>query len=314
MAKMGTLGWIVIALIALAVVSPGMLSSLNLGAATGTGNAVVPSTGTSTVSATYRNTDNSTLYYLAATVVYAQDGRQITSETLTGGLTKSVSTGKSLNFGQSYDAYVLSSSVTNSKKFTFVADSPTKALDLEGTAASQAEFQLLTTSLGNLTVGDGTAGSFGQDETALTTTTLGAGETTTRIIRYRAKTSNAQFGSEDTALPAYVCAYFPLSKFNLGDVVVDRSDWTPVSMPKYCADNGYLKAWQIPAVRSASGEQDVKTTIKAYADPGAGNDVKFMFVDSAYYTSASGQIVAGSIDDAGSDVGSTNRYVTVDMS
>jgi hypothetical protein len=59
--------------------------------------------------------------------------------------------------------------------------------------------------------------------------------------------------------------------------------------------------------------QEVVITVKAYADTGD-NNAKFLWVDSAYTTTGSGMIVANTVDSAGSEVGSTDRYVTLNLS
>jgi hypothetical protein len=246
---------------------------------------------------------------MAPTIVYSQDGVNMGSEADTAGSTKTYSTGVALQCGQTYTPYVLSGSTVLSAKFApVVATSGTSMHDYVGQATSDVTFQAYAyPTLTNETNGAG----YTQDFITNNAVDLNAGSSTALKVVYKANSASAQFGSNDPAIPPYVCADFLLTKIYKSDVTVNRADWVETDLPEYCANNGYEKAWKIPVVKQDA--QEVVITVKAYADTGD-NNAKFLWVDSAYTTTGSGMIVANTVDSAGSEVGSTDRYVTLNLS
>ena len=131
------------------------------------------------------------------------------------------------------------------------------------------------------------------------------------VIEASLSSSSAQFGS-DLAKP-YVCADFDLSYYDktgvrlVGGGAVEVSD-----LPKYCANNGYEKAWQINAIKATT---DFDLYVEhPLQDPGTSQDIKLLFVDQHAYEDTNGKIKVGTADDLSNDVGETNRYITISIS
>ena len=287
--------------------------------AVSTGNSIsCPDDGTTDLNVRAKNPLNSSLDWVGATVYYADaNGLVLGSAALNSdGTFKTVST--STSCGGTYNLYVLSNSnyVSESVKDvklegarTVIYDGKTaEGVDMSIPKSTDVEFEVFDSSYNNETSG------WVQDATTNVAHTLGAGDSDTVILKYRAKDSAAQFGSDE--LPVYVCADFDLAKFSkTNGVTVSGADWTVAStLPKYCAENGYEKAWIIKPVKSSDGEQTATINIRAdLGDPGASDDIKLMFVDSAYYQGSDGTVKSGTSDDSANDVGATNRYITINV-
>ena len=166
--------------------------------------------------------------------------------------------------------------------------------------------------------GDNQTSGYVQDTTTTTAESLSSGGVLVYKILYQAKTSASQFGSDDPSAPTYICIDANPAKFSKSNgITLSGSgifEKISTNLPKYCSDNGYESAYRISPVKSTDGTREMYVTIRAdLGDPGASDDVKLMFVDSHAYLSSTGLVKVGTADDSASDIGETNRYITINL-
>jgi hypothetical protein len=185
-----------------------------------------------------------------------------------------------------------------------------KYVDFDVAPFSEVEFRVFDSSWQSLTDG------FVQDVATNTPIALGAGSSADVRIQYRAKSPNAQFGSDE--LKSYICADFNLAKYSKdqgvtisGSGVIGLAD----TLPKYCAENGYEKAWVISPVKSTEATKEIMVSIKAdLGDPTSTDPIKLIWVDEHYFIGNDGRLKSGTSNDASNDVGGVNRYITISVS
>lgn len=283
-----------------------------------------PSTMQTTVKSTIQNPLAGTLSYVRGnlTFVDAADGSvKSTSDYTVGGASKSYSTGIALTCGKSYIVYTdtgtNASASTNHfapcSKSLGVIQGDTVYNDMSCPNATEVHFRVFDSAYGNETNTEVDSG-WTSERASTTSNTMGTGSTLTMIVRYRVNTSvssGATFGSDE--LSTYVCADFELTVFSkTSGITVDRTDWVDTDLPKWCANAGYDKAWKIPTPKSTHGERDVKISFKADLGNPA-SDPRFYFVDEAYYIGNDGKIHYSSCNDAGTDLGQTNRFIDINL-
>ena len=261
-----------------------------------------------TVKARARNPLNASLQYVAAPVQYIDATRntKLAGETLTASTTGTYSTGVSLTCGKSYKVMVVNSdSYVSVSKSIGPIKGDTYYVDLDVPQSTYVEFAVYDSSWNNLT--NGWVG-----DASTSTQTFGSGTTASYYLKVRAHDSAAQFGSDELGI--WICADFNTAKFSKTNGVT-ISGLTPSStIPEYCAANGYDKAWKITPIKSTEGERVYTINLRAdLGDPGSSDDVKFLFVDEAYYTKLDGTIGSGTADDSLTAVGETDKYITFDI-
>jgi hypothetical protein len=325
--------WVVIAIIALYFINPGMFPfsaggsgpttkvcadgtvvAISATCPTETPQVTCPSTMQTTIKTAIQNPLSGTLSYEVAnlTLVDASDGTvKSTSDFTTRGSTKSYSTGVALTCGKSYKMYTTPGTNASVKYFASCSkdvgkiEGDTAYVDFACANSTQPEFQVYWSNWSQAS-----AAGWAKDGYSAGADAVAQNGQITYTLRYRANSTlagSSQFGNDE--LSTYVCADFDLSKFSKSSgVTTDRTDWVEVDLPKYCSNNGFDKAWKIPAIKSTQSERDAKVAIKAdLGDPAT--NVTLVFVDEAYYVGADGKIKSGTVDDSGTDLGQTNRYI-----
>ena len=277
-----------------------------------------PSTMQTTVKSAAKNPLAGSLTYTLTNLTFVEaDSGEVksTSDFTVAGSTKSYSTGVALTCGKHYKVYTNpGTNASAQKNFTSCSkdlgtlSSDTLYSDFDCAAASTVEFQAY---FNNWSL----ALDWTEDGLTTNANPMIQGTILTSIIRYRVNTTvntDSQFGSNE--LSTYICADFPLTAFAKTDINPDRTDWVEeLSLPTFCSNNGYDKAWKIPAVKTTHGERDVKITMKAsLGDPTT--DIHLYSVDEAYFVGSDGKIKYGTVNDAGTDVGQPNRDIAINLS
>lgn len=261
-----------------------------------------------TVKARAKNPLNASLHYVPAPIEYVDLDRntRVGGETLTESTTGTYSTGVSLTCGKEYKVMVVNdASYVAVSKSTGVLSGDTVYVDLDVPQSSEVEFAVYDSGWDNITT------PWVQDTTT-SAQTFGSGTVNSYYLKVRAKSSSAQFGSDELAV--WICADFNTAKFSKSNGVTISGLIASPTLPDYCSANGYDKAWKISAIKSAEGERVYTVTLRAdLGDPSSSDDVKFLFVDEHYYTKLDGTKTFGTADDSLADVGETNRYVTFDI-
>jgi len=248
--------------------------------------------------------------YIAPAVTYALAGSGKAVATITPNTDGTFATSANvLNCGEKYKLYILNSaSVVSASSPEFAADEAIERIEMTVANSSAVEFAVFSSAYANQTVG------FRTDGVGNITDSLAANGVLTKIVRYRAATGTAQFGSDE--LNTFICADFSLARFSITNgVSVDRSDWVVTTLPKRCSSAGHDKAWRIPAVKATEGERDVKITLRAdLGDPvSTDSNPRFLAVDEATYRAQDGTVKIGTEDDTATDIGETNVFIELSL-
>ena len=282
-----------------------------------------PSTMQTTIKTALKNPLAGTLSYTQAnlTIVDADSGEvKSISDFAAGGATKGYSTGVALSCGKHYKIYTwpntntsTNGNFTSCSKDLGIIDGDTAYIDFECSNATLPEFAVFTSSYANQS-GNKNNDYWVTDVASTDAQAMGTNSVLTMILRYRANSTysgGSQFGSDE--LSTYVCADYEMTAFSKSGVTTDRTDWVETDLPKWCANAGYDKAWKIPALKTSHGDRDAKITLKAdLGNPST--DPRFYFVDEAYYQGSDGKMHYSSANDAGTDLGMTNKYVDINLS
>ncbi|MEM5866326.1 MAG: hypothetical protein QXG39_00200 [Candidatus Aenigmatarchaeota archaeon] len=181
-------------------------------------------------------------------------------------------------------------------------------VDLAIPASCPVEFRVYDSAWVNLTAG-------WVNDATTAQVSMGSGETADFRVQYRTSSSACQFGSDE--LKTYICVDFNLAKFSKDNGVVISGDGVlgeASELPTYCANNGYEKAYILAPVKSTEGIKELRVSIKAdMGDPGSSDDVKLLFIDEHYYQGKDGAIKSGTCDDAGTAVGESDTYITINL-
>lgn len=322
--------WIIMILVVLYLINPSIFpfattpTTPTTPSTPSTPSATCPSTLSTTVKTSIQNTLAGTLSYTRANLTIVESGTgevKSQSDYTSGGTTKAYSTGVSLTCGKAYKIYTMpgtnassNGNFTSCSKEIGVIQGDTAYVDFTCPNATQPEFAVFTSSYSNET-GNANNDYWVKDAASTNAQAMGQNGVLTMILRYRANSTfsgGSTFGSDE--LGTYVCADYQLTAFSKAQgIAIDRTDWVPTDLPKWCANAGYDKAWKIPTMKTSHGDRDAKITFKAdLGDPTT--DPRFYFVDEAYYVGSDGKVHYSSADDSGADLGMTNRYIDINLS
>jgi hypothetical protein len=249
--------------------------------------------------------------YLAAPVTLFKSDQKVLTTTLTSTGDYATVTTNGECGASDYSLVVVNSPSYVAKKVSVPRlTGAIKYVDFDVAPFSEVEFRVFDSSWSPLTTG------FVQDVATDTAISLSAGSSADVRIQYRAKSPNAQFGSDE--LKSYICADFNLAKYSKdqgvtisGAGVVGLAD----TLPKYCAENGYEKAWVINPVKSTEATKEIMVSIKAdLGDPTSADSIKLIWVDEHYFIGNDGKLKSGTSDDASNNVGGVNRFITISVS
>lgn len=321
----GTIVLIVLVLAGIYVFSGGNLSGLFASIGTGGGGggggvACADVDGKVDLMTVARNPNNATTDYPTETLSLVENGRVITTQANSYSTSGTQTTGSGvLVCGHSYDIRVIDNS--NFVSITPVQlDSPVvnhQTRSLITPRSSEVQQEAMTSAYAEIGCEDGTASSttFGGDR-SVNDTAISSGGSNTWIVRVRNANASAQFGSSDTVnRPTYVCLDFDLSKYSYGSVTVTGDGILGVAptLPTYCGNNGYEKAYHIEPILNDRAYYELRVNAKAdLADPST--DVKLIWVDTVDTTAQDGSVIQSSVTSTGGDAGETNRYISLGVS
>jgi hypothetical protein len=248
--------------------------------------------------------------YLAAPVTLFKGDQKILTATLTSTGDYATITTSGVCGASDYVIAVVNSGDFVAKKVNVPQLSGAiQYVDFDLPASSEVEFRVFDSTWRNLTP------DWVQDVATNPPITLGAGQSADVRIQYRAKSPNAQFGSDE--LKSYICLDFNLAKYSKANGVILSGAGIigeATEMPKYCAENGYEKAYVIKPVKSTESIKELLLTIKAdLGDPSTTDSIKLIFVDEHYYIGNDGKLKVGTSDDASVDVGEINRFIIISV-
>ena len=282
-----------------------------------------PDTQSTNLKVAYQNSIelNSTLQYETATFDVYRSGVSIGQVTSGEGLS---ATALSVDCGSTYDLYFRGSSALNSiASKSIVTTGANWPVYNVGARASQVEFLLYDTGFNNETTGDGTTGSFGQDQTSTTNWAFTTGTRKDFYLQARAKSAGAQFGTSQSVLDSVtsgvhnlLCSDFNTAKFdkNSGINVVGSHVGSVLDPPAYAVSQGMDKCWVLDPIKSSDGTLQWNLGLFSnLGDPGDTDNPKFQVFDAQVYKKADGSISAGLSDDALTALGATDRYVIVNI-
>lgn len=252
-----------------------------------------------------RNPLNASLEYNSGTfrIVDAASGKTVT--TVTSGAS-GLGTGVNVQCGKDYILYYLGDGTLTSVKYPFTASGAELPIYVDVPEASDVEFKILDSSYNDV---NGTSGWYQDVAVPATAIAFGAGTTNTYYLKIRVTNSAAQFGSD--GLQNYLCVDFDTSKFSKTNGVI-VSGLSEVPVPAALQAQGMDKCWALPVIKSTDGEITYTVTLRAdLGDPTSG--VKFQVFDGNYYEKLDGTIGAGVANDAYTLIGSTDRFVTLNI-
>src|SRR3990167_2473510 len=261
-----------------------------------------PDTQATNLKVAYKKKDNSILQYETATFDVYRSGVAI-GTVATGEAAGLSTTALSVDCGASYDViYRGSSSFDSVAKLAVVATGANKEVYFDGSRTSQVEYLLYDTGFNNETIGDGTSGDFGQDETSTTNTAFSTGTRKDYYLQVRAQTSAATFGTPtsilnlvSTGVNNLLCVDYNTAKFDKasGITVVGSHIGAVVDPTSYASSQGMDKCWVLDPIKSSDGT--LQWNIGLYSnlgDPGDTDNPKFQAFDAQIYKTAAGSLAA----------------------
>lgn len=295
-----------------------------------------------------RDTERPSAIYLAEPLSYIEngyEGKLVGSVTTTAGTAGAFAAGSDvLNCGKTYGIMTVNDGTVPFIKCGQInADEAIERVSCLGTNSSEVDFNVYTLAFGNET--NGAAGL--QDFTSTNAQTVGTGSVTTfRFDAGLDSGTESIFGAYDRTITgavgaadpssggrsqnnapidsytgeqadAYVCiggnpANTPSSAVSISfPGVVKKSS----VLPRYCASNAltnsrnFLTAYVIKSQYAEDGRVSGTVTVGPHSgNPGANDDVQFLWVDVHAVLGADGLVRIDTSTESGTDIGETNRY------
>lgn len=285
--------------------------------AAATAGLACPTDGDTTVGATVRNPLNATLFYSAQTVraIDATTGKQISTMTSTQSTSTIPAYGTAnLGCGSKLEYVILGTTTINSAKLTEarlqdgsmskVVTGANAYVDFEINHAGGLKAMITDANLNNLTVGDGTSGSFavsgGQSSAAQA---IASGDSKTYHLKVMANTSFTTFGTKDykpiLCVDANPSVYSKSEGIGISGGGATQLTDVPNSVP---SGDGMDSCWAIEPL--TTNEIDYTISVKAdLGEPGSSDDITYRFYDLQLYSKKDGSIGTGYTDDAVARIG-----------
>lgn len=206
-----------------------------------------------------------------------------------------------------------------------VVDEPIERFDLDGTDSLEAQFRVYTSAWANETNG--------QVQDTLSTNAQAMSQNSVLTMRFDVAplSGTGQFGAYTPVLDeqtgevasAYICGFADNSVMTANDLTLsfNRVEKESTTLPKVCAANAIsnsrtaLRSWVAKPVKSSDGTPDGSITLGASSgNPGANADPRFTWVDVHSYRGQDQLVHYGTANDAGTDIGETNRYFEINVS